>query len=241
MFVPHLTTSMRKSIFSALLFLFASAAFAQPVSKKGEYYLPQAGDWALGIDAAPFLNYIGNFFSDDFNSAPSAAFANSQFAIVGKKFVRDDFAYRGSFRLGILADNQRAFSPEFSNDPTNTTVEDSYGRTFTNAVLSFGVEKRKGNTRVQGYYGAEGLVGFGTEKHTFDYGNTINPQNTNPDRTEWIIDFQNDPREVTTVTEVGGFITEYRQGSTFHIGARAFAGVEIWTLVLLYGQCPNHF
>lgn len=231
---------MRKTIFSALLMLLALATMAQPVSKKGEYYLPQAGDWALGIDAAPFLNYIGNIFTDDFNPAPSAAFANNQFAIVGKKFVRDDFAYRGSLRLGILADTRRAFSPEFSNDPTNTTVEDTYSRTFTNVFASFGVEKRKGNTRVQGYYGAEGIIGFGSEKHTFDYGNSINPQNTNPDRTEWLIEFQDDPREVTTVTEAGGFVTEYKQGTTFHMGARAFAGVELflfpkWSVGFEYG------
>lgn len=231
---------MRNILFTAVAICCATLAAAQPVSKKGEYYLPREGDWAIGIDASPVLEYFGNIFSESFNPSPSAAFTNNNFAVVGKKFVADDFAYRAGLRLGVLADSRRTFVPEFSQDPTNTTVEDTYNRTFVNAFGSFGVEKRKGNTRVQGYYGAEGIVGFGTEKHTFDYGNNITPQNTNPERFEWDIQFQDDPREETTVTEVGGFITEFQKGTTFHLGARAFVGVEIflfpkWSIGFEYG------
>jgi len=213
---------------------------AQPVSRKGEYYLPSEGDWAIGIDASPMLRYIGNLFSDADNAPPSADFTNTQLAVYGKKFVRDDFAYRAGFRLGILADNNRRFQQAFSNEPTNTTVEDTYGRLFTNAFASFGVEKRKGNTRVQGFYGVEGLLGFGTERHRFDYGNAITPQNTNPLRTEWDIAFQDDPRTETTLTDVGGFITEFNKGNRFSIGGRAFLGAEIflfpkWSVGFEYG------
>lgn len=231
---------MRKIPLLFIAILLASSAFAQPVSKKGEYYLPREGDWAIGVDASPFLEYVGNIFSDGFNPAPSANFTGSNFAIVGKKFKRDDYAYRAGFRLGILADSYRDFSPEFSNEPTNTTVEDTYNRTFTNAFLSLGIEKRKGNTRIQGFYGVEGLLGFGTERHRFEYGNSITPQSTNPTRTEWELLFQDDPREVTTVTEVGGFITEFNKGATFSIGGRAFIGAEIflfpkWSIGFEYG------
>jgi hypothetical protein len=216
------------------------AAFAQPVSKKGEYYLPRQGDWAVGIDASPVLEYIGNIFSDGFNPSPEAAFTNTNFAIVGKKFKRDDLAYRAGLRLGVLADSYRAFSLEFSQEATNTTVEDTYNRTFSNVYASLGIEKRKGSTRIQGFYGVEGIMGFGTEKHTFDYGNGITAQNTNPTRSEWEILFQNDPIEQTTLTEVGGFITEYKKGTTFNIGARAFIGAEIflfpkWSIGFEYG------
>jgi hypothetical protein len=231
---------MRNFWLTAAFLLITSALFAQPMSKKGEPYLPAAGDWAVGIDAAPFLGYIGNFFSDAPNDAPEAAFTNDNFAITAKKFVRDDLAYRASARIGLLADSYRAFSPEFSNDPTNTTVEDKYSRTFTNLYASAGIEKRKGNTRIQGFYGAEGIIGFGTEKHTFTYGNAITAQNTNPVRTEWEVLFQNDPAEVTTVTETGGFMTEFKKGTTFGVGARAFLGAEIflfpkWSIGFEYG------
>lgn len=231
---------MRNLWLSVFLLSVSTTLFAQPMSKKGEPYLPAAGDWAVGIDAAPFFGYLGNFFSEAPNDGPTANFTNDNFAITFKKFKQDDFAYRGSVRLGILSDSYRTFSPEFSTEPTNTTVEDKYSRTITNTYLSFGLEKRKGNTRIQGFYGVEGILGFGTESHKFDYGNNITQENTNPVRSEFEILFQNDPREIFTVTETGGFITEFTKGNTFSIGARAFLGAEIfifpkWSVGFEYG------
>ena len=59
----------KKVLFVASLFL-ATATFAQDglTSKKGEAYLPEAGDWALGFDANPFLNYAGNMFNGSLNN-----------------------------------------------------------------------------------------------------------------------------------------------------------------------------
>lgn len=231
---------MKKTILACLFMLCAAVALAQPVSKKGEVYLPREGDWSIGVDATPFLRYFGNFFSEAENPAPFTEFTNDNMAITGKYFVRDDFAYRGAIRVNILADSYRAFSPEFSNEPTNTTVEDVYSRTFTNAYLSFGIEKRKGKTRVQGFYGAEGILGFGTETHKFEYGNDITQENTSPDRTEYELLFQDDPREITNISETGAFMTEFRKGTRFTIGARAFIGAEVflfpkWSLGFEYG------
>jgi hypothetical protein len=217
-----------KSLFTLSLLLSTIALLAQPVSKKGEPYLPAEGDWAISIDAAPFLEYFGNFFSQAENSAPSANFPNSNFAIAAKKFKTDNFAYRASARVNIFNDATKAFVPEFSVDPTNTTVEDKYSRTFTNLYLSLGIEKRKGSTRVQGFYGAEAVLGFGTENHKFEYGNDITQENTNPDRAEFEILFQDDPRELTNITEQGGFITEFRKGTSFSLGARGFIGAEVF-------------
>ncbi len=231
---------MKKYCFTIALLGIALVTFAQPVSKKGESFLPREGDWAVGIDAAPFLEYFGNFFSEAENQAPFADFTNSQMAITGKRFVRDDFAYRASVRFNILTDSYRAFSPEFSVDPTNTTVEDKYSRTFTNFYFSAGIEKRKGKTRVQGFYGAEAFLGFGTENHTFEYGNDITQENTSPDRSEFQVLFQNDPREITNISETGAFLTEFTKGTRFTIGGRAFVGAEVflfpkWSVGFEYG------
>ena len=67
---------MKKSI-TILAFAFGiTGAFAQDLtSKKGEPILPEAGDWAIGIDATPFLNYAGNFFGKTTNNnAPTFNF-----------------------------------------------------------------------------------------------------------------------------------------------------------------------
>ena len=54
----------RKVLFVASLFL-ATATFAQDglTSKKGEAYLPEAGDWSIGFDAGALTSYAGNMFN----------------------------------------------------------------------------------------------------------------------------------------------------------------------------------
>lgn len=230
---------MKRNIIFALLIAASTLTFGQPVSKKGEPYLPAEGDWAIAIDAAPFLEYFGNFFSDTKNSAPSAEFANNNFAIMLKRFEKPDFAYRAAARFNLYNRGVTDFSPEFSLDPTNTMVEDKYTRTHTNVYGSLGIEKRKGTTRVQGFYGAEGIVGFGTEKHKFNYGNKITNENTTPTRTEFTIVAQDGERG-TNYTDAGGFITEYKMGTRFSLGARAFIGAEVfifpkWAIGFEYG------
>ena len=64
---------MKKTALALALAFGISGAFAQDLtSKKGEPYLPEAGDWSIGIDANPLLNYMGNLFSGNtsINNAP---------------------------------------------------------------------------------------------------------------------------------------------------------------------------
>lgn len=237
---------MKNFLLTSVGFLLAGIVSAQPISKKGEFYLPEAGDLAIGIDATPFFDYLGNFFSDSPNTAPSVDFQNNYYAITFKKFKTANFAYRASGRLNVYVNTQRAFSPEFSTEPTNTTVEDKYTRTFTNFYASLGIEKRKGNTRVQGFYGVEGVLGIGTENHKIKYGNDITQENTTPSRTEYTLNFENNPEEVSSITEVGGFITQYKVGTTFSLGARAFIGAEVfifpkWSVGFEYGLSAGYF
>lgn len=212
------------------LFVFSMmAVVAQPVSKKGEPFLPEAGEYALGIDAAPFLFYLGNMFSANGNQAPNAAFNNPELAISLKMFRRDDLAYRYRVRLGLLSNSWNGFQPEFSNVATDNNVKDTYNRTVSNVYVSYGFEKRKGTTRIQGFYGIEGGIGLGTERHTFSYGNGIEANNTVPNRTEFELVFQESPEnDVTNFTDNNAFITDYNLGTRFMLGARAFVGAEIF-------------
>lgn len=216
-------------LLTSLFTIFTFYCFAQPVSKKGEPFLPEAGEYAIGVDAAPFLFYLGNMFSANGNQAPGTAFNNPELAISLKMFKRADLAYRAKIRLGLMSNSWNSYQPEFSNVATNTTVKDTYSRTTTNIYLSYGVEKRKGQTRIQGYYGIEGGVGFGTESHNFSYGNTIESNNQVPDRTEYDLVFQENPNGVeTNFGDNNSFITSYNLGTRFSIGARAFVGAEIF-------------
>ena len=79
-------------------------------------------------------------------------------------------------------------------------------------ALWLGKEWRRGSTRLQGVYGAELGLGFGSSKRTIDYGLSGEQMYRNDD----------DPIAERT--------TEIKNGSTFMLGARAFLGVEYFIL-----------
>ena len=120
---------MKKSILAVAVVLGATSLFAQKLeSKNGEAYLPAAGDWAVGIDATPFLNYFGNFIGggQGNNAAPTWNFLTTNQTITGKYFVEDDMAYRGSLRLGFGSNSSKVMT----GDRSSTTVVDFYKRIF---------------------------------------------------------------------------------------------------------------
>ena len=96
---------MKKSLILAALLIGAGSAQAQLTSKKGEAYLPAAGDWSIGVDATPFLTYMGGFFSDSGAMSPSQNFLNANQTIIGKYYKTDKMAYRGILRIGSSSQN----------------------------------------------------------------------------------------------------------------------------------------
>jgi len=48
------------------------------MSKKGEMYLPQAGDWAISMDATPWISYLGNLIHGPSNSATTSFLSSNQ-------------------------------------------------------------------------------------------------------------------------------------------------------------------
>lgn len=220
---------MKKSFLTVAVILGASTLFAQDLkSKKGEAYLPEAGDYAIGIDAAPFLTYIGNFIGGNgLNTAPSWNFLTTNQTITGKYFKEDDLAYRIGLRIGFgstkgsaTVGQDLAAAPVYPALPL--TVVDSWKSGGTNIGLSGGLEWRRGKGRLQGFYGAELGIAFGTSKTTYEYGNamTITGAGT--------IDFGSN---ITTDTYGNGArINEDKGGSTVAFGLRGFIGAEYFVL-----------
>lgn len=115
------------------------------VSKKGEIYLPEAGDWAISFNADGIFEYIGNSFSGDAkNDAPSVDFARNN-SFVGKKFITDKTAYRVVANLQFTSDKETNETEEFKNSGFQLAA-------------GLGKEWRRGNTRLQGFYGADALI-----------------------------------------------------------------------------------
>ena len=237
---------MKKSIALVAMAFGVSSAFAQDLtSKKGEPFLPEAGDYAIGIDATPFLNYFGNFFGKvDKNNAPTFDFHNKNYIITGKKFKDANNAYRAGIRVGLTNQSLKAQVIDVNTGsityPTMPSFkEDKASRTSMNVALSAGVEKRRGKTRLQGIYGAEVALGLSSGSEKFTYGNEL--LTATKTTTAGIVldkdvikygttDFDGNITNTTnTVKDVYGNqarVTSVKTGLGFNIGARAFVGAE---------------
>ncbi len=224
--------SMKKSMMLLAAVAFsATAAFAQDLtSKKGEAFLPEAGDWSIGIEATPFLNYIGNFIGGNgLNTAPSWNFLNGNNTIIGKMYSTETMAYRGILRIGMtsssstaqIADATQTTPPTYPNLPAMKEDKMKAGSHFIG--LGAGMEMRRGKTRLQGFYGADAMFWLSGSKSTYTYGNTLSTGAT--------------PVGVGSSTNFGSNltfdtygnaarITEMKSGGTIGVGVRGFIGCE---------------
>jgi len=105
-------------------------------SKGGDMILPEAGEFSIGVDAVPVLNYFGNLFNKEANTA--AVGYQQANTIVGTYMKTNKLAYRGKLRIGL-----------------NSSNVDSVETKSTDVTLGGGLMKYRGKGRLQGYYGAE--------------------------------------------------------------------------------------
>ena len=218
---------MKKLIFSISLCLivgFASMAQDAEVNnpvltnKRGVAILPQAGDFALGIDASPLLDYAGNFLSQSSSSTPT--FDGFKGSVFGKYFIQDDRAIRARVLLGASSQTRKAFVQDDAKPTeTNYTLEDVFKVSQTNVALGIGYEFRRGKGRVQGFYGGEALLGYSSSKYKYEYANGITSSRWNPTSTNF-------NGNVSTSGSIVTRDTERKNGTTFSIGAGGFLGVE---------------
>lgn len=147
---------MRKIVFALAILVGAGVSAQNLTSSKGEPYLPQAGDWSIGFNATNVLNYVGNAFNKDKNDAGNTLFTaadpffnyshlqtTKSVTFVGKRFTTDKTADRYTANLNFNLTKK-------GEEDANT----SFGLT-----AGYGKEWRKGTTRLQGYYGADVLLG----------------------------------------------------------------------------------
>jgi len=232
---------MKKTIFLMTLAFGITGAFAQEsglTSKKGEPYLPEAGDYAISFDANPFLQYAGNMFSGATatNAAAGATWVNpGVMAITGKYFQDAKTAFRVTLRLGNSGVTQKAQI----NDATVTTLptypnmtakkEDVYKKHSHFYGIGAGIEMRKGKTRLQGYYGGEGMIWMSGGQNKFTYGNALAASGTVVTAAASTNFSTYSPAYTNLTTDTYGNVarvTKEKDGSTFGIGVRGFIGAE---------------
>ncbi|MEO8761275.1 MAG: hypothetical protein ABI448_10310 [Bacteroidia bacterium] len=240
---------MKKSVLALAMAFGVTSAFAQDLtSKKGEPILPEKGDWAISADATPFLNYMGNFFGKTGpNGSPTFDFLASHSVIVGKYFLDEKTAIRAGINLAfqshsttnLVAQDQPGTIPAGTLAPT---VIDKATRSNTGIGITAGIEKRKGKTRLQGYYGAELGFFIGGTTDKFTYGNAFAAAGStagtsaNPYSTNWTgipntaTSYNLNGNTPASVATGSGRVTQSKLGTNVEIGVRGFIGVEYFIL-----------
>ncbi len=194
-------------------------------NKKGEVILPQAGDYAIGVSATPFINLVGNLFKINsaapFNNPLAWNFVDATNAIYGKYFVNENTAYRFAIRLGTGSRTMKNYVVD-DND-ANETVLDKWTHKSTNVTLFAGLEKRKGHGRLQAFYGAGGYLMFAGATDIYTYGNEMTSSNVAPTSTVWTT-------TPPSSTPMGTRTLLNKEGKTIGLGVRGFVGVEYFVL-----------
>jgi hypothetical protein len=130
---------------------------SSPVTRKGKAIGPRQGDYAIGIDATPFLEYLGNVLniSDQLNEAPTFGFTAQNPGMIYFKYMKSDFtAYRVAFRIGFSSNTDK------DGNGVNDSEIDKYKYTATNLGITLGIEKSPFmKSRLRGFYGASVSLG----------------------------------------------------------------------------------
>lgn len=165
-------------VLSCVLGLSTLAQAQQPIkNKRGVTLTPEAGELALSIDAVPFLKFGGSLFNDQ-NVSPFAAFGiNYPLTFTGLYVKKENLAYRGKVRLGFGVQKEDTLVARIGSTNINETVANERKLSTSNITIGAGIQKWRGKSRVQGYYGGEMLFSIGTEKTTYNYGNPLSSEN----------------------------------------------------------------
>jgi hypothetical protein len=233
---------MKRVFFSMLMVVFTAITFAQEVenngstpalvSKKGESFLPESGDWAISFDASPIFTYVGNAFNGSTNNyAPGVSWLNTNQTIVGKYFLDDKTAIRAILRIGFANSKTKASI----SDATVTTAP-AYPATFPQVEdlltskssfigIGGGYEMRRGKTRLQGYYGGDAMLWISSSSYNYTYGNKISATvSVNGNSTEFGDATYDNLRQ--DAFGYNGRVIKEKFGTTFGFGVRGFIGAE---------------
>jgi len=224
---------MKKILIISLAFLSASTSFSQSndqiQNKKGVDILPVKGEFAVGMDASPFLNYIGDIFgSNSSNTALNGnKFMTNYFGsntIYGKYMISNNNAIRLNMRItDTHSNNKYNVYDDLVNSPDSTVLDSRKG--YNNAFnIGAGYEFRRGKNRLRGIYGADVFYMTSKNSTTYEYGNAFSTGNQTPTS---MYD-SNGSFQGGSGTSIAERRTENKSGRTHGVGLRGFVGIEYY-------------
>lgn len=231
-----------KILLASACMLLASTTYVD-AKKPEKNYLPEAGDVTIGVNAVPFLNYLGNVFGksdknkinpEKIGGVPAVpGLDNPTMSIFGKYFLTDQTALRLNVGIGINSITQSGYVTDDAaavNDPLSVAeVEDTYKYRNSGMSIAVGYEWRRGSKRLQGFWGGQAILAYSNSKHFFGYGNAITEINQDPSQYD---DFNNWDFSVTppTLENIGNNSRLLMQsdGRSWTYGLGGFVGVEYY-------------
>lgn len=217
---------MKKTLFIILLSaVSAFSAFAEEPEKK--QYLPEAGDWSVGFNAIPILDFVGNLFSDNYNlitpiGGQPTLFNNISTSIMGKYMLTDNLALRANIGLAINNDNDAMYVRDdeayFFNPLSEEKVIDYKKIRNTRVSIMAGAEYRIGKKRVQGVFGGGLLFGLSNSREKYQYGNMMTDINPNPTTANFNENYEEKP--------MNRVLEQFHGSPCYHFGLVGTVGVE---------------
>jgi hypothetical protein len=225
---------MKKIIGVSLALVFSAASIAQSndqvQNKNGVDIMPVSGEWGVGMNALPILNYLGNSFNGNagnFN-LNGDKFTNYWGAntIYGKYMISDDNAIRAQLRIGHFSNTYDNWVYDDTKNSPDSVVLDTYKTTSSFYNIGAGYEFRRGKTRLKGIYGGEAMYMYQQSQNAeYTYGNAYGLGNQAPTATSWF-SWGGVNSEAATAERV-----IWSENGAFHgVGLRGFLGVEYYIL-----------
>lgn len=210
------------------------------MAQDGNSVLPQKGDWAVSINAAPVLQYIGQLFNGTNGNAVINRFGGQPYlnndvttgnfgvinplvSVSAKYLLTDDIALRLNAGWLYTYDDDKFYvqddAARLENPISTKRLIDTRIVRGNGVSLMFGAERRVGKKNIQGVFGGGVLYANQVGSRKFMYGNIMNQDNQSPSIA------------VGGATVPAGFssarVLESRiANSLSYLGAVAFVGVE---------------
>ena len=194
----------------------------QSAEPENRNYFPQAGDFGIGFDGTPFLNYVGNMFNGSTNNTLNLGDNTLHF----RYFITDQSAIRVALSVLSIREVDKFYLDDQADqvsDPLSRAQVEDERVTHTNEYqIKAGYLMFRGENRLRGFFGGDVFLGFGRDRIYYDYGNRMTEANPAP---ESVVDWNNG-----NTANMGMRPLEETDGAVYSVGLGAVVGAEYYMM-----------
>lgn len=188
---------------------------SKKLQRSSSDYFPKAGDFGIGLDATPFLDYFGNAF----NGTEDNTLDLGDNTLYFRYFLTDNSALRVALQVYSYKNVENDYVRDdaaFMDDPlSRKEVQDRSSYSENDYSVRLGYQVFKGQNRLRGFLGADVAFGYGSGFEKYEYGNQMTQLNPNPTTS-------------FSSSTPGKRILEEKYDSQVTLGIGAFTGAEYY-------------